>query len=153
LNWTLLSKHADVHRFVKLLNARRVLRTVEHEHRRVNLNQMLRNATKSWHGVKLGHPDWSHDSHSIAFDVELQREGLRLHLILNAYWESLDFELPQASDTSGPWRRWIDTALDSPDEIIEWQEAAPVPGSTYKVGPRSVVVLVAGRAYEGTDSH
>ena len=41
-DWTLLSKHADVHRFVKLLIARRLLRDVEHERRRVSLNQLLR---------------------------------------------------------------------------------------------------------------
>ena len=34
-------------------------------------------------------------SHSLAFGAELRREGLDLHLILNAYWEPLDFELPQ----------------------------------------------------------
>ena len=41
-DWTLLEKHADVHRFVSLLNARRVLRDVEHERQRVALNQLLR---------------------------------------------------------------------------------------------------------------
>ena len=34
-DWTLLEKHADVHRFVTLLNARRLLRDVEHERQRV----------------------------------------------------------------------------------------------------------------------
>ena len=38
----LLEKHADVHRFVTLLNARRVLRDPEPERRRVSLNQLLR---------------------------------------------------------------------------------------------------------------
>ena len=32
-DWTLVEKHADVHRFVSLLNARRLLRDVEHERR------------------------------------------------------------------------------------------------------------------------
>src|SRR5207244_6345750 len=39
-DWTLLAKRADVHRFVTLLNARRVLRDVEQERRRVALNQL-----------------------------------------------------------------------------------------------------------------
>ncbi len=46
-DWTLLAKHADVHRFVKLLIARRLLRDVEHERRRVSLNQLLREAKQS----------------------------------------------------------------------------------------------------------
>ena len=40
-DWTLLSRHADVHRFVRLLIARRLMRDVEHERRRVSLNQLL----------------------------------------------------------------------------------------------------------------
>jgi len=147
-DWTLLSKHADLHRFVKLLVARRLMRDVEHERRRVSLNQWLREANKAWHGVKLEQPDWSHYSRSLAFGAELRREGLRFHLILNAYWEPLDFELP-ACDGSEGWHRWIDTALDPPDEIVEWRKAVPVLGGTYHAGARSVVMLVAGSGLEG----
>ncbi len=59
---------------------------------------------------------------------------------MNAYWESLDFELPLVA--GDPWRRWIDTTLESPDDIVEWQ-AAPVlaDSGSYRAGPRSVVVL------------
>jgi glycogen operon protein len=65
-------------------------------------------------------------------------------VILNAYWEPLDFELPQAGDRSqDSWRLWIDTSLDSPHDIVEWEWALPVPGRTYRAGPRSVVVLFA----------
>ena len=35
-----------MHRFVTLLNARRLLRDAEHERRRVSLNQLLRQATQ-----------------------------------------------------------------------------------------------------------
>ena len=49
--------------------------------------------------------------------------------------------LPPAA---GPWRRWIDTFLPSPEDIVEWSAAPPVPGNTYKAGPRSVVMLFAG---------
>jgi glycogen operon protein len=98
--------------------------------------------------VKLDQPDWSHCSHSLAFGAELRQERLRFHLILNAYWEPLDFELPVCNGTEG-WRRWIDTALDPPDEIVEWQKALPVPGRTYHAGARSVVMLVAGSGLVG----
>ena len=139
-DWDLLSRHADLHRFVKLLIARRLLRNVELERRRVSLSEMLREANKAWHGVKLNQPDWSAWSHSVAFGAELPGQGLRLYLILNAYWEPLDFELPPTVGVNA-WRRWIDTALDPPDEIMEWQMAPPVADGTYHVGPRSVAVL------------
>ncbi len=116
-DWALVERHADLHRFVRLLNARRLLRDVEHERDRLSLDQMIRQASKSWHGVKPGQPDWSDHSHSLAFEAELSREGVRVYLILNAYWESLTFELPSA-DNGGSWRRWIDTSLASPEDIL-----------------------------------
>ena len=42
LDWGLVTKHADVHRFVKLLNARRLLRDVEHERQRVSIKRNAR---------------------------------------------------------------------------------------------------------------
>ena len=143
-DWTLVAKHADVHRFVTLLNARRLLRDAEPEGRRLSLNQVLRKAIKAWHGVKLGQPDWGDSSHSLAVTAEARDEKLLVHLILNAYWESLEFELPRAGDDDGDsWHRWIDTTLDSPQDIVEWETAPTVPGGTYRAGPRSVVVLFA----------
>jgi len=70
---------------------------------------------------------------------------MRIHLLLNAYWEPLDFELPPL-DRGGKnsWRRWIDTALDTPHDIVPWQTAPMVPGSIYRAEARAVVVLFAG---------
>jgi glycogen operon protein len=146
-DWTLLAKHADVHRFVTLLNARRLLRDTEHERQRVSLNELIRTANKAWHGVKLYQPDWSESSHSLAFTAEIRRQQFLAHLILNAYWEPLDFELPPVGEGGRPsWRRWIDTALASPDDIVAWETAPPVPGHTYRTGARSVVVLFTSTA-------
>jgi len=82
-------------------------------------------------------------SHSVAFDAEHRKEKFFLHVILNAYWEPLEFELPGAGKHgTGPWRRWIDTALDSPYDIAEWEKAPLVLTQTYPTGPRSVAVLI-----------
>ena len=148
-DWKLVSKHADVLRFVKLLIERRVMRDVEHERCRVSLRQVLREAKHAWHGVKLNQPDWSPVSHSIAISAELKNEGLSLYVILNAYWEPLEFELPKLTNGIEKWRRWIDTTLDPPHEICEWNTAVPVPDGTYRTGPRSVVVLIAGEEVSG----
>ena len=142
-DWTLLTKHADILRFVTLLNARRVLRDAEPERHRVTLNQLLRRVNLAWHGVKLNQPDWGEHSHSIAFTAELRQERLLFHVILNAFWKPLDFELPRLhSAGENPWRRWIDTALDSPHDILEWDRAEPVPGHAYRAESRSVVCFM-----------
>jgi glycogen operon protein len=111
----------------------------------VSLNQLLSAANNAWHGVRLEQPDWSSSSHSLAFGAEHRKEKLLFHAILNAYWEPLEFELPPLGNhVGGPWRRWIDTAHDSPHDIVEWKKAPSVFAQTYRAGPRSVAVLFAG---------
>lgn len=143
-DWSLLKKHADSHRFAKLLIARRLLRDIGPERARTSLSQLISGAEKSWHGVRLNQPDWSNQSHSIALSVELRGEGLFVYFAFNAYWEPLSFELPSI-EGAGPWRCWIDTSLESPLDIVPWKEAPSVSNHVYRVGPRSVVVLWAGR--------
>jgi glycogen operon protein len=143
LDWTLLDRHRDVHRFVSLLNARRVQRSLAHETQRLSLAQLIARSNRVWHGVRLEQPDWGTSSHSLAFGVELAPERLLVHFIFNAYWEPLPFELPPAAHGRGPWRRWIDTALDSPQDIVPWETAPPVQAARYRAEARSVVVLFA----------
>lgn len=141
-DWTLVKKHSDLHRFVKLLISRRRLRDTEHEQQRISLNELIHEASKSWHGTKLGQSDLGHYSHSIAFTTEMKKEQMKLHMIINAYWEPLEFELPHLDKgKKKPWRRWIDTFLDTPQDIVEWESAAAVSGQIYTAGPRSTVVL------------
>ena len=142
-DWSLLEKHSDVHRFLRLLIARRLRRDLGPEQQRKSLNSYLRDAKKGWHGVKLCQPDWAPWSHTLALGTEIPDEGLAFHFIMNAYWEELEFSLP--SQTAS-WRRWIDTALDSPRDIVDWREATPISGLTYRACPRSVVVLVDRRS-------
>ena len=147
MDWNLLGKHKDVHRFVTLLIRRRLLRPLGPEREGKTLHELIQQAIRPWHGVKLNRPDWSENSHSLAVSIEVRREGLLFYWILNAYWESLDFELPEIADVSmRPWRRWIDTRLPTPDDIVEWQQAEAVSTDRYRAGPRSTVVLVAGGA-------
>jgi isoamylase len=141
-DWTLLEQHADVLRFVSLLCSRRVLRELRPPNR-VSLTQLLEDAKHSWHGVQLNQPDWGCQSHSIALNAELKEEGIAFHLMLNAYWSPLEFELPKLA--TGSWRRWIDTSLDSPGDITQWDQAPEAPGTTYRVADRSVVTLVTNR--------
>jgi glycogen operon protein len=86
-------------------------------------------------------------SRSIA--LALWGERIVLHLILNAYWEGLDFEIPPLEAGMAGWRRIVDTSLESPDDIWSAAEAPLVGASTYRAGPRSVVVLASARTPAG----
>jgi isoamylase len=141
-DWDLLNRHADVQRFVRLLNQFRLRRDVAVAGSRMTLQELLDRAEITWHGVALGCPDWSEKSHSLAFTLRSQHGRYSLHAMINAYWEPLHFELPPATPGAlGPWRRCIDTALASPEDIQPWSEAQPYTDATYRVAPRSLVVF------------
>jgi glycogen operon protein len=143
-DWNLVRQHAGLHRFVQLLAARRAVRKLDGECQRLSLNRLLRRAQKAWHGVKLHQPDWSQQSHSLAFSAELPEESMSFYFIFNAYWEELEFELPVEPRGGGhPWRRWIDTSLESPEDIQDWPSADIIVGQKYRAAARSVVVLIA----------
>ena len=141
-DWSLLERHAGVHRFVKALNAFRQRRDVVAQEGKVSLNQLLQRAKIEWHGVALHCPDWSEHSHSLAFTLQSLRARYLLHSMFNAYWEPLTFELPPVpAESQQHWRRCIDTALASPDDIYPWDKGPLVEQAAYVVQPRSVVLL------------
>jgi glycogen operon protein len=107
------------------------------------LNELLRQQPVQWHGVRLNAPDWSNESHTLAATVRLLGYPLLLHLIINAYWEPLEFEIPELDPPHEAWRRCIDTYLDPPDDICGWASARALQGSTCRVEPRSLVLLLA----------
>jgi isoamylase len=141
-DWTLVDKHKDIHRFVKELIAFRQRRDVLALDTALTLNQLLERAKLDWHGVALDAPDWSPHSHSLAFTLRSLHGRFVLHCMLNAYWEPLGFELPPVEGGGeARWRRCIDTALASPDDIRPWDNAPAVEQASYVVQPRSMALL------------
>ncbi len=138
-DWTLLDRHRDVHRFVKELIAFRQRRDVVKEGT-MTLNELLVRGDLDWHGTSLNFPDWNERSHSLAFTLRSLQSRFLLHGMLNAYWEPLSFELP-APTSEHRWRRCVDTALASPDDVRRWEEAPIVESSTYVVQPRSIALV------------
>ena len=142
-DWQLLDRHADVHRFVKMLLAFRQRRdpAAVDGPVPVSLNDLLHQANIEWHGVALGSPDWSDHSHAIAFTARSFHARFLVHAICNAYWEPLTFALPPVPAGDEPWRRCMDTTLPSPDDVRSFAEAPVVDQASYAAGPRSVVLF------------
>jgi len=142
-DWGLVDKHAGLLRFVKRQIAARLRRDASVEDPGLTLNQLLQESKIAWHGVKLNQPNWGADSHTIALTVRSLRGRFMIHVMVNAYWEGLEFEIPSVPELSGTsWMRWIDTSRQSPDDICTWDEAEAVQDAVYPVQPRSLVVLV-----------
>jgi glycogen operon protein len=139
LDWTHLEAHADLHRFVKGLIAFRMRRELARDRVELTLRELLERVQLVWHGVELDRPDWSDASHSLAFTLTSLGDRFRMHGMLNAYWEPLRFALPGQV----AWRRWLDTSLKSPEDLLEWDQAPSVDGAAYLVQPRSMAVLIS----------
>lgn len=140
-DWSLVEKHADVFRFVKQMIKMRI-DSARNRNAEDSLRDILGRAAVTLHGTNLSHPDEGFTSHSLAIARNSPDGKDRAYIIANAYWEPLEFELPPLNgEAKGGWLLWIDTSQESPNDIHPWNEAPPVTGTTYTVGPRSVVVL------------
>jgi glycogen operon protein len=144
-DWSALARHRDIHRFTRLLLMLRARGDRARGRLVLNLNEVLRQAKVKWHGVKVGCPDWSDHSHSLAFTADTLDGRFLVHGIVNAFWEPLSFELPACIGVQQGWRRAIDTALDAPHDICDSPDAAPLVEEVYAVQPRSLVLLFAAK--------
>ncbi|MCY2995654.1 MAG: glycogen debranching protein GlgX [Planctomycetota bacterium] len=143
-DWSLREQHGDILRFVKQLIVGRLRRELATDDHFMTLNELLRQSRIQWHGVHLMQPDWGEDSHALAVTTWSLRGHLMFHVMFNAYWEALQFQLPPVAE--GPerrWRRWLDTFLESPQDICSETRAPVIADLTYLVQPRSVVALWA----------
>ncbi|MHB8837217.1 MAG: glycogen debranching protein GlgX [Candidatus Methylomirabilia bacterium] len=145
LDWRLLERHDDVRRFLKHLIGYRLHRDFSEDAAALSLNRLLCQARVHWHGVRLNAPDWGGDSHAVAATIESLSGRITYYLILNAFWEALDFELPHPMAGEEGWRRLMDTGLDGGEEICRWGETALVSAPSYRAESRSIVLLGSAR--------
>jgi len=144
-DWSGVDKYGDIHRFTRLLLLIRSRGDVARGKLNLSLNEILRQARVEWHGVKLRCPDWSDESHSLAFTAGTLDGRFLVHGMVNAYWEPLTFELPPALGMQQGWRRAIDTFMEPPQDICDSPDAASVVDEAYEVQPRSLVLLFSAR--------
>ena len=143
-DWSSVAEQADLLDFTgRLVATRSSLAGVLDETDGRTLSEVLAGADVKWSGIEPGVPDLARDSHSVA--LTLERPAGALHLILNAWWEPLTFQLPQPLGP-GRWRRLLDTSLEPPHDLEPYQTAQVVGDDRISVGPRSVVCLAAWRA-------
>ena len=149
LDWSYAERNADFVRFVRMMIALRMRHPALRRRSFFDGGAGGQPPDIIWHGVEPARPDFSYDSRSIAFALDgrrVDRPGVvdrDLYVVLNAFWEPLEFRIP-ASPTGRAWRRAVDTALPSPEDIVGLDQGPVVAvGSPYHVGARSVLVLVS----------
>jgi glycogen operon protein len=142
-NWEDVEKHKGVLEFLKgLINLRKSFPLL-HEERFWIDQQKHKIPHISWHGVKIGQPDWGDNSHSLSFTLGSPKTDQYLHVMINAFWEPLRFELPSFSRSSfGLWKRMVDTSLPGPYDFVDASKAHALFESHYTLTSRSVVILL-----------
>jgi glycogen operon protein len=140
-DWSGVEKNSGLLHFVKKL-----IRTIQsfqifQQENLLKVSYASHDPHLIWHGVRLGEPDWTYDSHSLAFSLRDPACDEYLHVMLNAYWEPLDFELPLLGHCDR-WHRLVDTSLDTPDDCRDIQSAPPIVGETYTVKARALALVI-----------
>jgi glycogen operon protein len=141
-DWTLVETNRDLYRFWKCMIEFRKRHAALHrgEFFTGTMNERgLRDI--AWHGTRLNTPGWLDPAgRALAVTLAGFKGDGDIHIMLNMYWESLDFELP-----SVPHRIWleaVDTSQPPPFDIADFGAELPVAGNVYSVKGRSVVVLI-----------
>ncbi len=140
-DWDLAERNRELRGFVRELISQRLRRDTARSGNDLSLNALLRRSRIQWHGVRLDQPDWGESSHSLALTLRSHRGRFAVHLMLNAWREELQFELPPCSGSRG-WRIWIDTSRPSPQAIHSWGSAPEIGALTCQLPPHTIVALV-----------
>ena len=143
LDWRLLERHAGLHRFVKRLTALRLRPEIVDESTRLSLNQLLQWAT---HRMARRRHSAAPTGATVRIRWRSRREP-RTGSSRSTACSTRTGSRSRSSCRPEPdepyrWQRCVDTALPSPDDICMLEEAPPVSDS-YRVQPRSCVVLVS----------
>lgn len=143
-DWDLVDRHDDLLRFVKKLIRFTKGLNIFREKEFLQVDRVGSKPYIIWHGQRLEQPDWSEDSHSLAFSLHHPYSEEHLHVIFNAYWKPLKFELPSLK-LGNPWYRIVDTSLPAPDDFADPETAKKIYENSYRVAARSAVVLMDRR--------
>jgi glycogen operon protein len=141
-DWSLCQTNADVLRFVRQLIRLRLHFDQKGRSGQTSLEDYLSKSRIEWHGVEIGKPDWGSNSHSLALSVHNLAGTQVRYIAINEYWKPLQFALPPvAAGANGGWFRFMDTSLPTPDDIVEGVKGSGLGGSSYRVNPRSIIML------------
>ncbi|MEM7647818.1 MAG: glycogen debranching protein GlgX [Cyanobacteria bacterium P01_A01_bin.70] len=141
-NWDALNEHHEIFRFTqRMVDLIQNLRLFQQQNWLTVTESFIEAPHLIWHGVKLFEPDWSDHSHSLAFTLHDPAVEEEIHIMLNAYWEPLCFDLPQPHPHS-QWYRIVNTARPTPNDIVDGTTEA-VKSRQYLLAARSCVVLMA----------
>nr|WP_303652511.1 glycogen debranching protein GlgX [Paludisphaera mucosa] len=149
VDWTFAASHRDFHRFVRKLIALRKAHPVFRRRTFFVGTTAAGSPDILWHGVQPVRPDFSATSRALAFALDgrrCDRPGYvdrDFYVALNSDDQDLEFRIP-SSPSGRRWRRVVDTALASPDDVVDLDAGPDVAVmSAYTVRGRSMIILAS----------
>ena len=95
----------------------------------------------SWHGTTLGSPGFDNpQGRALAFTIAGFGGDTDVHVMMNMFWEPLDFEVPM--DPHREWHVAVNTFGPDPLDMADHDQSAPFGGSLCTVQGRSIVIVV-----------
>jgi glycogen operon protein len=95
----------------------------------------------TWHGIELNKPDWSKNSHSLAFTLYHPVARETVHVMVNAFWDTLKFQIPALKEQK--WYKVIDTSVEAPNDFCKPGGGQKLDRKVVKVKDRSIMLLMA----------
>ncbi|MBW2283042.1 MAG: glycogen debranching protein GlgX [Deltaproteobacteria bacterium] len=142
-DWTLVESNGPMLRFVREMIAfrRRHPCLMRRRFFPRGRGEAVRVPDVAWHGLKLDKPLW-HDRDALVLACTLGAVADAeedLHVVFNMSEGDLDMPLPEIPGRT--WHLAVDTAKESPGDIVVPHDQRPVQRPVYSVSRRSVVVL------------
>jgi isoamylase len=136
LDWDLLGRNRDVHRFFKAMIAFRKA------HPAIGRSRFWREDV-DWFGPE-GEVDWSDESRQLAYLLRGASQGDRdLYVMINGGAADVAFTIQEGE--AAEWVEVVDTGRPSPEDIVFDDKGTRVEGPGRQVLSRSIVVLVRNR--------
>jgi glycogen operon protein len=99
----------------------------------------------TWHGTKLGSPGFDDPQGRVLACTIAGFDGdADLHVMMNMFWEPLDFEVPV--DPQCVWHVAVDTFAPPPRDIANQNPGRPLDRSSCTVQGRSIIILEGVKA-------
>ncbi len=142
-DWNQVEQNQDFFRFWQLIiNFRKQHSAIHRPRYFTGITNQRGLSDISWHGCQLNSPGWDDPTaRSLAFTLGGRDREVDIHVMMNMYWEKLNFEIPQIKGRK--WYRVVDTSLASPRDISEPGQEIIITSNNYLVADRSIAVLIS----------
>ncbi len=143
-DWSLVDRNADLLRFTqKIIEFRRNCSNLRRSYFYLGNINIRGLADITWHGCQLNSPGWfDENSRVLAFTIaSFVDSEPDIHVMMNMDSQNLNFEIPVIEDRK--WYRFVDTSLDSPNDILSKKKVKLFKEKLYNVNSYSIAILIS----------